>query len=276
MKKNPVKENKKTIKSSADSLTKKEDKRIISFDEIRELLHSNAETGFIHTTYQEESLRFHYLINGDMRAVKESDLLMRAEIQGKLSKDPLRNYKYLFVVNTGLATRYVIEAGIPQETVYSTSDIYIQKVDVAKSIKEVKDLNHEIWTVLVNMVKEYKKENPYSKQINYCLTYIDSHFNEKITLADLAEKLDLHPCYLATLFKKETGKTFGDYIMDIRIKTSKALLTQTDYTYSQIAYSLAFCSQSHFTKTFHKHTGFTPKEYRMKFYNTNISSVEQN
>lgn len=254
-------------------MNKKDDKRIISWDEIRKLLHNNAERGFIHTTYQEESQRFHYLMNGDKRAIEESVRLINPELQGKLSKDPVRNIRYLFIVNTGLATRYMIEAGIPQEIVYSTSDLYIQKADNAQTIDEIMELNREVWTVFVETVRSFRKESLYSKPILFCLNYIDSHFNEKITLECVAKEVNLTPCYLATLFKKETGKSFGNYLMDIRIKTAISLLTKTDYSYSQIAYSLAFCSQSHFTKTFHGHTGYTPKQYRMKFYNANLSAV---
>ncbi len=254
----------------------KSDKRIISFDEIRQLLHDNAETGFVHTTYQEESRRFHYLINGDKRAIKESQRICNANLQGKLSDDPVRNQQYLFIINTGLATRYLIEAGIPQETIYSTSDVYIRRADKATSIEEIMLLDKELWTVMVEMVREFKKESLYSKPILQCLNYIDSHFNEKITLESLAEETGLSACYLAVLFKKETGKTFGNYLTDIRIETSKALLTKTDYSYSQIAYSLAFCSQSYFIQTFKNRTGYTPMQYRMKYYNANITIVGNN
>lgn len=251
-----------------------EDRRLISWEEIQTLLHNNAEKGFIHTTYQEESQRFHYLMNGDPRAIEDSMHLMNPDIQGKLSLDPVRNIRYLYVINIGLATRYMIEAGIPQETVYSTSDLYIQKADLAQTVEEIQELNREVWTVFVETVRTYKKESMYSKPILFCLNYIDSHFNERITLESIAMQINLNPCYLATLFKKETGKTFANYVMDMRIRTAICLLTKTDYTYTQIAYSLAFCSQSHFTKTFHKHTGYTPKQYRMNFYNTNLSAIE--
>ncbi|MCR5847937.1 MAG: AraC family transcriptional regulator [Lachnospiraceae bacterium] len=251
----------------------KSDERIISFDKIINLVHENAETSFSHTTYQEESRRFHYLLNGDDRAIEESVKLCDPLIQGKLSEDPLRNFRYLFIINTGLATRYIIEAGVPQETAYSISDLYIQKADIAGSIEEISYLNKEVWTVFVETVRSFKKESPYSKPILFCLNYIDSHFNEKIILEDIAEKTGLHPCYLATLFKKETGKTFGNYLTEKRIETSKALLSKTDYSFTQIACSLAFCSQSHFTKVFRQHTGFTPKQYRTKFFNTHLTAV---
>ena len=242
-------------------------------EEIRRLLHENAERGFSHTSYLDETRRFHLLKQGDMRAVEDSVNIMNADIQGKLSNDPLRNMLYLFIVNTGLATRYTIEAGIPQETVYSISDLYIQRADVAKSIDEIRELNRELWTTYVRLIRNFKTNNEYSKPVMYCLNYVDSHFNEKITLKDIAGKLDLNPCYLATIFKKEKGETFGSYLLNMRIKTAEALLIRTDYTYSQIALSLAFCSQSHFTKTFKKETGFTPKEYRLKYFDTIFSRM---
>ncbi len=241
------------------------------FDEIRKLLHDNAENGFSHTGYDDEVRRFHYLMKGDMRAVDDSDRIMSPSLQGTLSKDPLRNYRYLFIVNTGLATRYLIETGIPQETVYSASDVYIQKADTAGTMEEIRQLNLELWTLFVEMVRNYKKKREYSKPVLKCLDYIDQHFNEKLTLAVVAEKLNLNPCYLDVLFKKETGITLGKYILEIRLKTARVLLAKTDYTYSQIAYSLAFCSQSHFTKIFRERTGYTPGQYRQAFYNKNIS-----
>jgi AraC-type DNA-binding domain-containing proteins len=255
------------------AMDKKAENRIISFDEIHKLLHENAESGFMHTSYQEESKRFHYLINGDMRAVEEAMRIINPDIQGKLSKDPVRNLRYLFIVNTGIATRYMIEAGLPQETVYSTSDVYIQRADIAKTEAEIMSIHREVMTVFVEMVRKYKKESLYSRPILLCLNYIDSHFNEKITLNVLAEETGLNPCYLASLFKKETGKTIGNHLTDIRIETSKALLTKTDYSYSQIALSLAFCSQSHFIKAFHSRTGYTPMQYRMHFYNANLTAI---
>lgn len=249
----------------------KKDERIISWDEIRNLVHKNAETGFSHTTYTEESMRFLYLMNGDKRAVEESVRLMNPELQGKLSDDPVRNVRYLFIINTGLATRYMIESGIPQETVYSTSDLYIRQADRATTVEELVELTCECWSVFVETVKKYKKESPLSRPVLYCLNYIDSHYNEKITLTTLAGKIGLNPCYLSSLFKKETGKSIGTYLTNVRIQTATALLTRTDYTYAQIAYSLAFCSQSHFVKVFHKQTGYTPKEYRTKFHNANFT-----
>lgn len=248
-------------------------KETIDISEIRMLMHEHAESGFVHTTYDDESRRFHLLMNGDMKAVEESDKLLNASIQGTLSADPLRNMRYLFIINTGLATRYMVEAGLSQETVFSISDVYIQKADTASTIETIRELNREVWTVFVQTVRDFRNKEQHSGPIYRCLEYIDSHFNEKITLEDLGNVTGLNPCYMSELFRKEMNVTFVSYLMNLRIGTAKALLTRTGYSFSKIAYSLGFCSQSHFCASFRKLTGYTPREYRKEFYNANITAV---
>ena len=237
---------------------------LIDPSEILSLIHENAENTFAHTTYKKELERFFFLANGDYRAVKSSEQLMNADIQGKLSEDPLRNYRYLFIINTGLATRVVIESGVPQELVYSISDLYIRKADVATTEKEIKELNSDLWKRFVELVRDYQKAVPYSIPVRKCLDHITSHLNTKITLKDLSDLTGLTPNYLAALFKKEMGMTIGEYLTMIRTESACALLTRTDYTYLRIALSLGFCSQSYFVRVFRQQTGLTPGEYRLK------------
>ena len=247
------------------------DRSRIPLSEIMQLLHENSENAFAHTTYREESRRFHLLMQGDMRAVEESERMCAPELQGTLSSDPLRNARYLFIVNTGLATRYAIEAGLPQEQVYAASDVFIQKADVTDSIETIRELNRQFWTLLVEMVQRKRAEKRYTKPVMACIDFIDAHVAERITLQDLAKETDMHPAYISVLFKKETGETFGEYLLRRRIDIARALLLRTEYPYSKIAYSLSFCSQSYFSKVFRERTGYTPHQYRMRFYNSNIS-----
>lgn len=244
-------------------------------NEIQLLLYENAEKSFIHTTHLEDMQRFYYLQEGDMRAVEEAARLTKAELQGKLSSDPIRNYKYLCIISIALASRFVIESGIPLEKSYAISDLYIQRMDATDSLDELRELLKECYTTYVKTVQEYKKSNHYSKPIMICLNYIMSHFNEKISLEDLARETNLHPNYLSALFKKETGETLREYLIRNRINVAKSLLTRTEYTYIQISNSLAFYSQSHFTQVFKERTGFTPKQYRMKYYDSNFSKLQQ-
>ena len=245
---------------------------LIPPSEIMRLLHENSENSFRHTTYREENRRYHLLMQGDMAAVDEAVRISDPKIQGKLSSDPVRNMRYLFIIGTGLATRYAIEAGVPQERVYSLSDLYIQKADILTTEKELMELVREFWTKLVELVQLLKNRKILSRPVMTCLDYIDAHFTDRITLRDLSAQTGMHPNYLASLFKEELGESFSSYLQRRKIEIAQALLTRTEYTYSQIAFSLAFCSQSHFIKVFREKTGFTPRQYRMKFTDTNFSS----
>ena len=238
--------------------------RLIDQNEIRNLVHKNAENRFAHTTYKVELERFRLLAQGDFRAVEKADEILDADMQGKLSDDPLRNMRYLFIVNTGLATRFAIEAGAPQELVYSTSDVFIRKGDVAKTEDEIRELNKGFWEILVKLVRDSRKEKHYSKPVTKSIDYITSHFNSKVTLEELAKETELTPNYLATLFKQETGLTVVEYLTRFRIDSACALLSQTEYAYLQIALSLGFCTQSYFTKVFKEHVGCTPRIYRLQ------------
>lgn len=256
---------------SKRSVMRKDTESLIDPDEIRKLMFKNAEHSFAHTAYREELKRFYLLEQGDYAAVDESVKILKADIQGTLSPDPLRNYRYLFIVNTGLATRSAIEAGAPQELVYSISDLYIQRADAENTIDGIINLNREFWIKMVDTIRASRKEKKYSRPVTKCIDHITSNFNMKITLNDLSEVSGLTPCYLASLFKKETGVTFGEYLTGFRMDSARALLARTDYSYSKIALSLGFCSQSHFTKTFKTHVKMTPKEYRTAYGDTAFS-----
>lgn len=251
-------------------MTKNETLRIDP-DEIRGLLFENAEKGYIHPTHREDMLRYDYLMQGDMRAVEEAYRTMDEKMQGKLSPDPVRNMKYLFVVTTALASRFVVEAGVPLETAYAISDLYIQRADSLGSVQEIRNLVKELYATYVTEVNKAKKENQYSRPVMQCLNYMESHFNEKITVKQLAQYVGLNPGYLSTVFKKEKGMTITEYLTSMRIEVARSLLARTEYTYAQIAYSLAFCSQSHFSVVFRQKTGYTPYQYRTGFYDINIS-----
>ena len=142
--------------------------------------------------------------------------------------------------------------------------MYIRKADVAKSEEEIRELNRELWKRLVEIVQDLHNDEPYSRPVKQCIDYMTSHFNTGIALKDLSSLTGLTPNYLASLFKRETGMTIGEYLAKFRVDSACALLTGTDYSYLQIALSLGFCSQSYFVKVFKSKTGFTPKAFRLK------------
>lgn len=96
------------------------------------------------------------------------------------------------------------------------------------------------------------------------LTVIQCRFREKLTLAEIARTVGLTPNYLGSLFTKNLGISFSDYLRDIRLKYSKNLLRFYDYSVEQIAVMSGFGTASHFVSCFKGKYGMTPKQYMIK------------
>lgn len=96
------------------------------------------------------------------------------------------------------------------------------------------------------------------------LDYIASHFNEKISLADLSQRCFYNPAYFSRLFKKTFNMSFTDYIMDLRLKRCSELLKNSDYTIDKIIEECGFSDRNTFYERFKNKFGCTPSEYRGK------------
>jgi two-component system response regulator YesN len=68
--------------------------------------------------------------------------------------------------------------------------------------------------------------------------------------------------YFSTLFKKETGKTFSEYLIELRISRARSMLTDSDEAVSAIAGQVGYADLKYFSKIFKRLTGLTPSEYR--------------
>nr|MBQ8245417.1 helix-turn-helix domain-containing protein [Oscillospiraceae bacterium] len=94
------------------------------------------------------------------------------------------------------------------------------------------------------------------------LTYINDHFREPLSRGDIARAVGYNESYVSHLFADTLHTTLTDYITTLRLDEAKSLLRDTDRTVSDIAGSLGFGSIRSFNRTFLRHTGMTPTQYR--------------
>lgn len=108
------------------------------------------------------------------------------------------------------------------------------------------------------------KDNEYirNKTIDDVKCHISAHYNEELSLSDIATKFYLSPSYLSRLFKRVTGLSIVEYINSVRIMSAKNLLEKTDNRISDIARQSGFSTTIHFTRVFKASTSLSPQQYR--------------
>lgn len=218
-----------------------------------------------HRQPTEEFLFYRAVANGDVDAVRrncEMGRFVESEGVGVLSRNPVTNLKYHFVITTAMITRLCRQNGMELEQAFRLSDFYIQKLDDIHTEQEVQGLHDAMVIDYTEKMRGYLRKDTNSKHINACKEYIYSHIKERITIEDLADEYGISASYLSRLFKKETGISVSAYIREQKIEVAKNLLRFSDYSMIDIANRLSFSSQSHFIQQFREYVGITPKKFR--------------
>lgn len=240
-----------------------------------ELELSKGRRNFIfHSNLSYEQILLDYVKNGridKLQDIFDYSIIGEAEL-GLLSKrNRLRSEKNLMITGIALVCRAAIEGGLNDETAFTLSDFYIQRIEELGTLKTILKLTEEAIKDFTNRVNQIKTEK-YSPTITTCHHYIYDHLYEEITLDQLAEVCHLSPNYLSSLFKKEVGIPISEYMQRQRVEEAKKLLLLTNYSISDIGTWLNFHDQSYFIKTFKKYTSLTPRQFRNAHFSDHQSS----
>lgn len=95
--------------------------------------------------------------------------------------------------------------------------------------------------------------------------FIEQHFSGEITVEQLADLTHTSPSNFNKIFKKDVGLSPIEYLIEVRITKSKALLKRKDISITEIAQRCGFGSSAHFASCFKRLTNKTPSEYRSTY-----------
>lgn len=113
-----------------------------------------------------------------------------------------------------------------------------------------------------HIIQEYEDGLPKYK-LKQALEYMNAHLSENVSLAAISDELGISQFYFCRLFKQSTGMAPHGYLIQQRVERSKQLLKQKESTMLDIAIECGFANPSHFAKHFRRHTGISPKQFRM-------------
>lgn len=117
----------------------------------------------------------------------------------------------------------------------------------------------------VNVIEENKLSKNISKYndiVKQVISYLNRHFSEEIKLKDVSDMLYINTNYLSIIFKKTMGKTFSQYLTEIRMKEACELLNHTAYSIEEVCGKVGYTDYYSFIKAFKKINGITPGKFK--------------
>ena len=125
-----------------------------------------------------------------------------------------------------------------------------------------------IWLLIwENAVSDQTEENTCvlknMDRLKKILSYLQSHYTEKITLADIAAEANICQSECCRFFKKHMKESLFEYLLSYRIEKSLPLLTGGQTSITEVASLVGFSSSSYYTKVFKERMGCTPTQYQV-------------
>ena len=211
---------------------------------------------------QSERALLHKVKIGDRTGAKE---ILNSILGTILFKDigDLGILKARLLELLSVLSRAAVEGGVDIDTMLEKNLAYVNKV---MQIDDQEDLCAWISAALNEFIELVYSSQDARKmtQIRPAIDYIHGHYEEPITLAEIAKASHLSISRLAHLFKEQMGITPIDYATGVRIERAQELLLGTDQSCTEICFEAGYTNHSYFTRTFKALVGMTPRQFRVE------------
>lgn len=228
------------------------------------LLFEEQETLNRHTPYAVEKLGLACVRSGDTKRLEALMVRLAGQtvIAGNMSRDPLRQAKYVVCCTMSMCTRAAIDGGLPETVALCFSDETILAVDEMTEPDEIYLALAQAVYRLTEMVRDGAASSGCSEPVRVCVNYIQEHLHSQISLDELAREAGVSRSHLCRLFRADTGQSPSQYVLRAKLAEAHTLLTESGFSISEVANVLDFSSQSYFSACFKKRYGITPNAFR--------------
>ncbi len=172
-------------------------------------------------------------------------------IYGGLVKTPI-DVKYMYSNNENLMG-YI--GGSAFERIPSEKFI----TNITKTFKTSGHLDED--NLMMKMLDGITKHYDY---VEFVKEYVNEHYRNEISFLDLARVAHISRSYLSSLFKREVGCSFPEYLVKFRINKAAEILDRKKIQLSELASLVGYEDYSQFSKMFKKYKGCSPKYYKPK------------
>jgi two-component system response regulator YesN len=218
----------------------------------------------------EDSGRLKYLhqaIIGQMRLGSEEKITgLFEEFQaavngaGSLSREYIRG-QFLELVITAYQEFCKTEGEVPG--IFESYVGAMRRLFDVETVSEIKDQCLSMMKTVISYFREKYNERSH-RSVSRIKDYIIKMRNRNISLADIANEVYMSPSYMCAVFKRETGKTVNEFIIEDKMNHAKDLLRNSRMKIFEIAEHLGYENPHYFSYSFKRFTGLTPQQVRME------------
>lgn len=183
---------------------------------------------------------------------------LRDVVPCELKRDDLLIWNAVFA-------REIIRSGVAKKYLHPIYNKYYEKITKANELTILQTIELDMAnTYLELLISDIEIKDNFI--VNKILQYLHMNIESHVSLEDISNHLKITPQYAVSCFKKHMGISLMKYSKKIRIDRSKVLLMTTTKSILDIALTLGFYDQSHFSKTFKSFEGVSPSEFRNTHY----------
>ncbi len=213
-------------------------------------------------TYATESRMMECISQGNyLGAITLFSRLQQNGLEAK-SSSILRDGKNSLLVLNVLCRVAGYTGGVHPNQLDKLAHLFILRIEGATKMAELQSLRD-------SMIRKYceasrkKSDARYSPVIQKVVDSVAGSFHTNLTLNGLAQQFHVSPSYLSTLFKKEIGQSFTEYLTQQRLTFAKRLLRETDLPINVVAAECGIADNNYFARIFKAQEGMTPAHYRL-------------
>ncbi len=237
--------------------------QIISLDQLRTFEEeTELATGFANVEHSREIIG-KFLSNGAQSEIDDFlNLYMEEFTRDALTSEIMRQYLIMDIYITVMA--FYEKLGIEDEGFKARAEQIRTRMQKKQSPSELANELKELLLIIVDM-RDRLSERRYSDIIGKAKEVLEeTYMQDDISLNSVAEMVGMSPSYFSSIFSKESGKTFVEYLTEIRMEKAKELLMCSSMKTSDIGHSVGYKDSHYFSYIFKKKQGCSPKEYRAR------------
>ena len=203
-----------------------------------------------------------YMSSGEYRKVLDYiESIFAAVKNGKRLSD-----EEVYTIYTGFLSgiQYFAEQmNIPVKELLDDKEISYDEFIKFDTLNDIQVKLQHIFKATIDNIEQYR-DYKCNKVIETAKDYILNNYNRDICLNDIAKHVFMHPVYFCTIFKRETGESFNQYLTHIRLSKAFDLMKSTNMKIYEISSEVGYKSSKHFSRLFKEYYGIMPKEYKNK------------